>query len=296
MILHKSTASRTSRSHILVSQATRHAVQTIRSAVGVSQYIQRDVRSINSSSDITFSSEEFSSLDPRVLRALADLSFAHPTLVQAKAIPLLLEGKDVLARARTGSGKTAAYCVPAVQKVIEAKSVSTLLHRCICPKTDNQASDPSQPGWQSTRVIILVPTKELGMQVTAFLKKLTQYCEGLVTLCNATSGGASVQRMILNDNPDIIVSTPTRLLQLLQSSSANLQNLSFLAIDEADLLLSYGHKDDLSRIVDPASGWVPRLGVQGCLMSATLGEEVEGIKGLVLRNPLSAAQTLAGPC
>jgi len=59
-----------------------------------------------------------------VLRALADLSFAHPTLVQAKAIPLLLSGSDVLARARTGSGKTAAYCVPAIQKILEQKGVS----------------------------------------------------------------------------------------------------------------------------------------------------------------------------
>jgi ATP-dependent RNA helicase DDX56/DBP9 len=93
--------------------------------------------------------------------------------------------------------------------------------------------------------------------------------------------------MILNDNPDIIISTPSRLLQLLQNNSVSLKNLCFLAIDEADLLLSYGHKDDLTRIVDPASGWVPRLGVQGCLMSATLGEDIEGVKGLVLRNPVS---------
>ncbi len=79
----------------------------------------------NRSSEQTFASPPFSTLlDPRILRALADLKFAHPTLVQAKAIPLLLEGKDVLARARTGSGKTGAYVVPAVQKVLEVKSVS----------------------------------------------------------------------------------------------------------------------------------------------------------------------------
>lgn len=60
------------------------------------------------------------------MRALADMKFAHPTLVQAKAIPLLLEGKDVLARARTGSGKTAAYVVPAIQRVLEKKDVSAL--------------------------------------------------------------------------------------------------------------------------------------------------------------------------
>lgn len=76
------------------------------------------------SSEITFSDAPFSTLDPRLLIALADLSFAHPTLVQAKAIPLLLQGKDVLAKARTGSGKTAAYCVPGVQKILSAKEVS----------------------------------------------------------------------------------------------------------------------------------------------------------------------------
>jgi ATP-dependent RNA helicase DDX56/DBP9 len=62
-------------------------------------------------------------LDPRILRALADAGFARPTLVQAKAIPLALESRDILARARTGSGKTAAYCVPVVQKILSAKSV-----------------------------------------------------------------------------------------------------------------------------------------------------------------------------
>lgn len=97
-------------------------------------------------------------------------------------------------------------------------------------------------------------------------------------------------RMLLNDNPDIVIATPSRLLQLLQNNSVSLKNLSFLAIDEADLLLSYGHKDDLTRIVDPASGHVPKLGVQGCLMSATLGEDVENVKGLVLRNPVSPAK------
>ena len=65
-------------------------------------------------------------LDPRILRALADAGFARPTLVQAKAIPLALEGRDILARARTGSGKTAAYCIPVVQKILSAKSVRVL--------------------------------------------------------------------------------------------------------------------------------------------------------------------------
>lgn len=113
-----------------------------------------------------------------MLRALADMKFAHPTLVQAKAIPLLLEGKDVLARARTGSGKTAAYVVPAVQRVLEAKS----------------AEQPTSPSYQVTRAVVLVPTRELAIQVTNFVKSLTTYAEGLVSVINVAAGGANVQR------------------------------------------------------------------------------------------------------
>lgn len=69
-------------------------------------------------------------LDARILRALAEQGFARPTLVQAKAIPLALEGRDILARARTGSGKTAAYCIPLVQKILKVKSVCLLLSGC----------------------------------------------------------------------------------------------------------------------------------------------------------------------
>lgn len=93
--------------------------------------------------EASFASPPFStSLDPRLLRALADLKFAHPTLVQAKAIPLLLAGKDVLARARTGSGKTGAYAIPAIQKVLEAKEVcpTCYAHREMF-KTDDRLLD-----------------------------------------------------------------------------------------------------------------------------------------------------------
>ncbi|XP_029460043.1 probable ATP-dependent RNA helicase DDX56 isoform X2 [Rhinatrema bivittatum] len=94
-------------------------------------------------------------LDDRVLKAIADLGWARPTLIQEKAIPLALEGKDLLARARTGSGKTAAYIVPIIQHLLQVKmSVSQ----------------------QSVRVLILVPTKELGQQVQQMIRQLTAYC------------------------------------------------------------------------------------------------------------------------
>jgi len=96
-------------------------------------------------------------------------------------------------------------------------------------------------------------------------------------------------RSLRSEAPDVIISTPTKLLALLDAKTINLANLCFLAVDEADLLLSYGHKEDLTRLMDPANGWMPKLGVQGCLMSATLSEDVEGVKGLVLRNPVSCS-------
>jgi ATP-dependent RNA helicase DDX56/DBP9 len=101
-----------------------------------------------------------------------------------------------------------------------------------------------------------------------------------------------MSRSLQGEAPDVIISTPTKLLALLENKSVDLSHLCFLAVDEADLLLSYGHKDDLTRLMDPASGWMPKLGVQGCLMSATLSEDVEGVKGLVLRNPVSPAHIL----
>lgn len=112
-------------------------------------------------------------------------------------------------------------------------------------------------------------------------------------VCNGEWRQASprlILRVLLNDNPDILISTPSRLLSLLQAKTVNLDHLAFLAIDEADLLMSYGHKEDLEKIMDKAAGYVPRHGVQGCLVSATLSDDVEGVKGLVLRNPVSVQQ------
>ena len=97
---------------------------------------------LTSRAEASFASPPFStSLDPRLLRALADLKFAHPTLVQAKAIPLLLAGKDVLARARTGSGKTGAYAIPAIQKVLEAKEVCSVGRRYSMKADASRLSD-----------------------------------------------------------------------------------------------------------------------------------------------------------
>uniref|UniRef100_D8Q2X9 RNA helicase n=1 Tax=Schizophyllum commune (strain H4-8 / FGSC 9210) TaxID=578458 RepID=D8Q2X9_SCHCM len=208
-------------------------------------------------------------LDQRVLRALADLGFARPTLVQAKAIPLALESRDILARARTGSGKTAAYCVPLVQKILNlnAKSVGT----------SRRAEAPA------TRALILVPTRELAEQVNGHLRKLLAYCEGEVSVINVASGNtAGLQRTLISDTHHIVIATPSRALAFLQSKALSLSALDSLVIDEADLILSYGHDEDVRGIFN--GGYLPKV-YQSFLMSATMTEDVEMLKGLALRNP-----------
>ncbi|KAF9466046.1 P-loop containing nucleoside triphosphate hydrolase protein [Collybia nuda] len=214
----------------------------------------------------TFSS--FSHLiDDRLLRALADSGFARPTLVQSKAIPLALENRDILARARTGSGKTAAYCIPLVQKILSAKSTVNL-------------DDPTR---QATRALILVPTRELAEQASEFLRNLLVYCDTEVAVSNVSSGTTThLQRMLLADKPDIVIATPSRALALLQSKALSISSLDSLVIDEADLILSYGHDEDVRQIFK--GSFLPQV-YQSFLMSATMTEDVEMLKGLALRNP-----------
>ncbi|KAI0284764.1 P-loop containing nucleoside triphosphate hydrolase protein [Russula brevipes] len=210
-------------------------------------------------------------LSPLILRALADLGFSRPTLVQQKAIPLALENRDVLARARTGSGKTAAYCIPLVQKLLNAKADPAL-----------EGNDDSR---QCTRALILVPTRELAEQVLGHLKGLVKYCEGDISLVNVAGGvTAQLQRVLLSDRPDIVVGTPSKVLALLQAKTLSLAHLDTLVIDEADLILSYGHDEDMRSIF--SGNFLPKV-YQSFLMSATMTDDVETLKGLALRSPVT---------
>jgi len=149
--------------------------------------------------------ESFSSfshiVDARILRALADQGFARPTLVQAKAIPLALEGRDILARARTGSGKTAAYCIPIVQKILNVKLVG-VLRSCSVLSLDFarlksiQSICTADLSKQVTRAIILVPTRELAEQVSNYLKTLLKYCEGITSVNAAAGATTHLQRCV----------------------------------------------------------------------------------------------------
>ncbi|EAU38143.1 hypothetical protein ATEG_01386 [Aspergillus terreus NIH2624] len=219
-------------------------------------------------------------LDPRLRQALVKEKFTKPTLVQAKAIPLALEGKDILARAKTGSGKTAAYVLPILQTILQKKAVRTVTSSiAIYFLTVPFQNDPSL---KATTGLILVPTRELAEQVQNVITTFAAFCGKDVRSVNLTQKVSdAVQRTMLADYPDLIVSTPSRVIANLGSSALSLENLTHLVIDEADLVLSYGYDEDINALAKA----IPR-GVQTFLMSATLTAEVDTLKGLFCRSPV----------
>nr|GME17930.1 DEAD-box ATP-dependent RNA helicase 16 [Ipomoea batatas] len=203
-------------------------------------------------------------LDPRLVRALSKKSIEKPTPIQRVAIPLILEGKDVVARAKTGSGKTFAYLLPLLQKLFSNS-----------PSINNSA--PS--------AFILVPTRELCQQVYSEAISLLELCRVQLKVVQLTSTmSISDLRTTFAGSPEILVSTPTCIQTCLSNSvlqAEALQNsLSIIVLDEADLLLSYGYEDDLKAL----TSHIPKR-CQCLLMSATSSDDVEKLKKLILHNP-----------
>ncbi|ROV94723.1 hypothetical protein VSDG_06107 [Cytospora chrysosperma] len=199
-------------------------------------------------------------LDSRLLQAIANQKYQTPTLVQSKVVPLALNGQDVLAKAKTGSGKTAAYLLPILHSVLKRKQ-----------------SDPTS----STSAMILVPTRELADQVLKNIEQLSAFCAKDVQAVKLTDQvSEAVQRSVLSSAPDIVISTPARAWQNMSSGALSVEKLTHLVLDEADLVLSYGYDEDLQNVARA----IPK-GLQTILMSATLTTDVDTVKGLFCRSP-----------
>ncbi|KAG0480891.1 hypothetical protein HPP92_011749 [Vanilla planifolia] len=209
-------------------------------------------------------------LDPRLTRALLKKNIIKPTPIQHKAIPLILEGKDVVARAKTGSGKTFAYLLPLLQKLF---------------------SESGGPRKSGPSALILLPTRELCHQVHSEISSLLEFCRVQVMVVQLLSD-MSVQDMnaALAGPPEVVVSTPACISGclskgVLQVSSVQ-DSLLMLILDEADLLLSHGYEDDLKNLVP----LVPRR-CQCLLLSATSRLEPLGNStSLSLHHGLRTAQ------
>ncbi|KAL1880201.1 hypothetical protein VTK73DRAFT_6029 [Phialemonium thermophilum] len=211
----------------------------------------------NGASEVSFADL---GLDARLVQAVAKQNYEKPTLVQRTAIPLALDGKDVLARAKTGSGKTAAYVLPLLHFILSRKKM-----------------DPTS----FTSALILVPTRELADQVFKVVEQLSAFCAKDVQAAKLTDKVSdAVQRSILSNNPDIVISTPARVWKCIESSALSVDRLTHLVLDEADLVLSYGYDEDLQNVAKS----IPK-GVQAMLMSATLTAEVGTLKSVFCRNP-----------
>ena len=200
-------------------------------------------------------------LDQKIIRALEEEGYAQPTPIQQAAIPALLAGKDLLATAQTGTGKTAAFALPILQRLGKRREQGAI------------------------RALILTPTRELALQID---ESLRHYGRHLPLRSAVLLGGvpAAAQIRALRRNPDLLVATPGRLLDLMQQGYAHLDHISMLVLDEADRMLDMGFVRDVRRIVDT----LPKKR-QTMLFSATLEPEIQQLAADMLRTPARVAVT-----
>lgn len=198
-------------------------------------------------------------LNTHLLKTLSNLGYTAPTPIQAKAIPLALEGRDVMGLAQTGTGKTAAFGLPLIQHL---------------------AAQPGKPAPKTCKALILAPTRELVNQIALNLRALAK---GGPIKVNSVVGGMSIGAQIktLSFGSDIIVATPGRLLDLVKRQAIRLDSAKHLVLDEADQMLDLGFIHalrDISRLVGQ-----PR---QTMLFSATMSKQMNEIASTYLTDPV----------
>jgi len=199
-------------------------------------------------------------LSPALLMALADQNYINPTPIQEAIIPAILSKKDILGIAKTGSGKTAGYVLPLL---------TNLQQQLVGPK-DRHAN-----------VLVLVPTRELAEQVKDVFKVFSRTLpKPLKTL--AVYGGVSINpQMMALHGVNVLVATPGRLLELIDTNSVHLSDIETLVLDEADKMLNLGFKEELNKILS----LLPKKR-QNILLSATLSTDLDNIYQILLHDPV----------
>ncbi len=194
-----------------------------------------------------------------LLQALETLGYKTPTPIQLQAIPAVLAGRDLMAAAQTGTGKTAGFALPVLQRLSEGEKAAS----------------------NSIRALVLVPTRELAEQVQASFR---QYGEHLPVSTYATYGGVSInpQMMRLRRGVDILVATPGRLLDLFRQNAIKFKQVETLILDEADRMLDLGFAQELATVFAA----LPKQR-QTLLFSATFSDEIRSMAKARLRDPLS---------
>ncbi|KAG7772717.1 hypothetical protein KL930_005172 [Ogataea haglerorum] len=194
-----------------------------------------------------------------ILKALSQLGYSKPSAIQSASIPIALLGKDIVAGAVTGSGKTAAYMIPIIERLLYKPSKTA-----------------------STRVIVLAPTRELAIQVADVGKKIGQFVNGLTF--GLAVGGLNLrqQEQELKKRPDVVIATPGRLIDHIRNSvSFNVDSVEVLVFDEADRMLEEGFQKELTEILS-----LLPLNRQTMLFSATMNSKIKSLIQLSLKKPV----------
>ncbi|MCL1944989.1 MAG: DEAD/DEAH box helicase [Firmicutes bacterium] len=209
-------------------------------------------------------------LDKRLLDALVREGYVTPSPIQSQAIPPALNGQDILGCAQTGTGKTAAFALPIIQKLILNPPSKTLLS---CPPN------------KRARAVILTPTRELALQIEQSFKAYGRYTK---LKCSLLIGGVSQypQELSLKQGADIIIATPGRLIDLLWQGACELANINTLVLDEADRMLDMGFINDVKRIIE----FLPQ-NRQTLFFTATMPLEIRKLCDTILKSPVSISVT-----
>ncbi|HUY01874.1 MAG TPA: DEAD/DEAH box helicase [Rhodocyclaceae bacterium] len=222
-------------------------------------------------------------LNPAILKALADAGYTAPTAVQAQAIPAALEGRDLMVSSQTGSGKTAAFMLPAIQKFSSAEAPANRPGPTPNQERQSARARDERPRFKAAqpKMLVLTPTRELALQVTAATEKYgaqVRHLKGVSIL-----GGMPYpkQMQLLSRNPEILVATPGRLIDHMESGKIDFSQLQILVLDEADRMLDMGFVEDIEKIV--AATPVSR---QTLLFSATLDGLVGRMAQKITKNAL----------
>jgi superfamily II DNA/RNA helicase len=201
-------------------------------------------------------------LDPKLLRAVVESGYTAMTPIQAKAIPLVLAGRDIMGAAQTGTGKTAAFTLPLLQKMLRHETGSV------------------SPARHPVRALVLAPTRELADQVAESVKKYAKYTQLRSTV---VFGGIDMkpQTLQLKAGVEVLIATPGRLLDHIEAKNTVLNQVEYVVLDEADRMLDIGFLPDLQRILS----YLPKAR-QTLLFSATFSPEIKKLANSYLQDPL----------
>jgi len=236
---------------------------------------------INGDGDVQPSTFPQLGLSRPLLRGIATAGYVTPTPVQSRAIPVALAGRDVCASAVTGSGKTAAFLLRVLERILRRRGAGGGGGQGGL----TAASERRRARTAATRALVLCPTRELAAQCVAMMAQLCAHCDIRASLVVGGSKNSAAQAAELRARPDVVVATPGRLIDhITNSAGVHLDDLEFLILDEADRLLDLGFQDEVHEIVKACP-----TERQTMLFSATMGTKVDDLIKLSLKRPVRIA-------